>query len=141
MPSTLRKALVQWAPVPVYVGLIFLASSMSRLPFKLPVAWFDKVLHFSEYALLAILVTRAVRPLMRPWVAWLVTVVAVLACGSLDELYQGTVANRNSDVFDLIADGLGGLVGSLTYLWLSARWRARKLLRSTGTQSPGAIRP
>jgi VanZ family protein len=129
MPPTLRKVLVYWVPIPVYVGLIFLASSFSRIPFRLPVVWLDKVIHFVEYALLAILVARAVRSLRWPrtwWAAWLVTIAAVLVCGALDELYQGTVANRQSDILDWTADGLGGAVGSLIYLLLAVRWRSRK---------------
>ena len=138
MPAKLRTVLVYWVPIPVYLGLIFLASSISRIPFKLPVAWLDKVIHFVEYAVLAILVARAVRSLRWPrtwWATWLVTVAAVLVFGSLDELYQGTVAGRNSDLLDLLADVSGGALGSLTYLWIAMRWRSRKAIQA-GSPAP-----
>lgn len=129
MHLTLRKALIYWVPIPVYVALIFLASSFSQMPFRLPVAWLDKVIHFAEYALLAILVARGVRFMAWPksgWAVWLATVGVVLVCAALDELYQGTIANRHSDILDFVADGLGGATGSLTYLLVAARWQARK---------------
>ncbi len=134
MPATLRTVLVYWAPIPVYLGLIFLASSISRLPFKLPVVWMDKVIHFAEYAVLAVLVARAIRSLAWPkkwWATWLVTIAAVVIIGSLDELYQGTVAGRDSSVFDLLADVAGGALGSLAYLWIAMRWRSRKATQAT----------
>lgn len=134
MPAKLRMVLVYWAPIPFYLGLIFLASSISKMPFRLPVTWLDKVIHFAEYALLSVLVARAIRSLAWPrtwWATWLVTIAVVLICGSLDELYQGTVAGRDSSVFDLLADVLGGGLGSLSYLLVATRWRAGKTSQAT----------
>ena len=125
MSSSRRTLLVYWAPILAYVGLIFLLSSFSRLPFKVSLfPHLDKLLHFTEYSLLALLVARGIRSLPRPeafWSMWLLSAGIVLVFGGLDELYQSLVPNRQSDLFDLIADCAGGLTGSGLYLWWTSR--------------------
>ena len=100
---------------------ISIASSISgdSIPRGLP-AHFDKIVHFTEFALLGFLVMRAVlmsrlrsgRPSAAPIV--IVFAVAALVCvfGGLDELRQMFTPGRDVSGYDLIADGAGGLVGA-----------------------------
>jgi len=134
MTSLLRKILVYWLPLLLYIGLIILISSLSRLPFLLP-RWIhlDKLLHMLEYAVLAVLVTRAflsVRHPSRLWAVGLVSFGCVVAFGVMAELLQGLVPGRSSDAMDLVADGVGGLLGSLVYLLFKRRAARRARARS-----------
>lgn len=111
-----------WIPIPLYLGMIFLMSSFSSLPFSLPrIENFDKLMHFSEYAVLAVLFSRAVGSMSKPrslWMRILLCVGLVVVFGALDEIYQSTVPNRQSDIWDLVADSLGGLFGSGLFFWI-----------------------
>jgi VanZ family protein len=135
MPMNLRKALVFWAPIFVYLSLIFVLSSLSRLPFQLPaVPGLDKLIHFCEYGLLAALVARAVHSLPRPkaaWIVWLIAVGVVLVFGALDEWYQSSIPRRQSDLLDFSADVLGGMAGSLVYLMMARRKRRKRSLAAS----------
>jgi VanZ family protein len=82
----------------------------------------DKFYHVVEYALFAVLVYRAVR------YSWkdqsevsvgLLTCVAVILFGCTDELFQLLTPLRYSNVWDLTADALGGIMG--VSVWQGAR--------------------
>jgi VanZ family protein len=89
-----------------------------------------KAAHVSEYAVLAALLWRAVRPPgpedRRPW-SWrtalgAVALAALYAC--TDEYHQSFVATRYASVLDVAIDTLGATVGVLA-LWQAGRWRQR----------------
>lgn len=129
MVLNLKSFIKFWLPIPLYLGMIFALSSLSTIPFAMPkIENFDKLMHFSEYAILAVLLSRAINSTSRPrslWLRLLLCVLVVAIFGALDELYQSTVPNRQSDVWDLLADSLGGLVGSGLFFLLVGR-RGRK---------------
>jgi len=81
----------------------------------------DKFYHVVEYALLAVLVYRAVR---YSWKEPSEVTVGLLTCGAVilfgctDELYQLLTPLRYSNVWDLTADALGGVMGVI--LWQGA---------------------
>jgi len=87
-----------------------------------------KCAHLTEYAVLALLLWRAVRrPLPgdpRPW-AWpeagLALAIAFLFAAS-DELHQVFVSTRTALVSDIFVDTAGG-AASLLALWMIGRWR------------------
>lgn len=116
-----KPFLKYWLPILAYLGLILGLSSMTSLPFSLkPGLHLDKVVHFFEYLLLALLVARACAALPWPerrWATWLLSSALVLAIGGADECYQSLVPGRSSEWLDLLADGFGGMVGSGLYLW------------------------
>ncbi len=120
MTRLLKPFLLYCLPILFYLALIVGLSSISSLPFRLsPGLHLDKVVHFFEYAILAFLVARAVAAMSWPaqgWAIWLVSSLLVLAVGCADECYQSIVPNRSSELLDLLADGLGGMVGSGLYL-------------------------
>lgn len=119
MHSALRTFAAYWLPLVVYVSLIFIMSSFSRPPDFASLGVPDKLLHFGEYALLAMLAARAFGSMPRPegfWALLGLTLLAACLLGVADELYQSTVPRRASDPLDWLADAAGGLTGGTVYL-------------------------
>jgi VanZ family protein len=80
----------------------------------------DKVAHICEYGGLGVLLARALRTVPRLQgivLASLVAVVIGAGIGASDEVFQSTVPNRDSSVFDWIADTVGLSLAQLVYLW------------------------
>jgi VanZ family protein len=143
MLSPRTRIILAWLPATSYTLLIWWLSSqvldiafMNRVPFA------DKGVHFVEYGALAFFIAFAhvctwpARPISGPLLAALVTV----ALGLVDELHQGFVPGRFSDIYDLAADALGSVVAVLAFLGLLAirkAWRREPALRVSSTP-PGA---
>ena len=148
----LRPFLKYWLPVLIWMALIFSASSDSHsyehssrliaplLHWLFPqmpqtrvdaiVYFARKCAHLTEYAVLALLLWRALRkPIKndpRPWswrearlALWLVAFYA-----ASDEFHQLFVSNRDAAVHDVLIDTAGGAAGLLA-LWAVGRWRKR----------------
>jgi VanZ family protein len=90
-----------------------------------------KTAHAMEYAILALLVWRALRqPVpgdLRPmqkrtlWLAWMVAVLYA----ATDEFHQTFVASRQGQVTDVLIDAAGA-TGALVLLWLLGTWRCKR---------------
>jgi VanZ family protein len=140
----------RYAPVVLWLGLIFFAStnafsaSNTATLIQPLLRWFfphisdervrffhflvRKAGHFTEYAVLALLVARAFRAsshafLRRGWFLAALLVVSVYALS--DEYHQSFVASRTASIYDSMIDTAGGL----TALALYAPTRARKKKR------------
>jgi VanZ family protein len=149
MPK-LRPFLKYWLPALIWLALIFSASSDSHSyehsslfvePFlhwlfpQMPEAQVQEIHHFvrkcahlNEYAVLALLLWRAVRrPVkndLRPWgwpEAGLALAIVFLYAAS-DEFHQIFVPMRTALVSDVFIDTAGGAAGLLA-LWIFGRWR------------------
>lgn len=116
-----RVAGSHWLPVLAYVSLIFTLSAQPRLapPFEFQNS--DKVIHLLEYAVLGVLLARAIRRSW-PWrsitAAASLTLLLGLAVAAGDEWFQSTVPGRDASVFDWYADGFGLVLSQLTVLAL-----------------------
>ena len=147
-----RSFLRYWLPVLVWMAVIFSASSdrmsfqhSSRLIGPL-VHWLlphlsDKALHdvivgvrkcahLAEYAVLALLLWRALhKPAQAgrsPWrwsEAGLVLALVALYAAS-DEIHQAFVPSREASVWDVFLDTIGATIG-LLFLWTVGRLRGR----------------
>ena len=146
----LRPFLKYWLPALIWMTLIFSASSDSHSyehsslfvePFlhwlfpQMPEAQVQEIHHFvrkcahlNEYAVLALLLWRAVRrPVkndLRPWgwpEAGLALAIVFLYAAS-DEFHQIFVPMRTALVSDVFIDTAGGAAGLLA-LWIFGRWR------------------
>ena len=92
----------------------------------------DKLAHFVEYAIFALLIFRSfsrLSPRITRRRAFLLSALFLSLFASLDELYQHFIPGRNSDVYDLAGDILGALV-VLAYLWIRPV-RAKKRVSQT----------
>jgi VanZ family protein len=136
--SPRTRILLAWTPAVAYTLLIWWLSSqvldvafMNRVPFA------DKGVHFVEYGALTFFIAFAhvytwpERSLTGPLVAAAFTT----ALGLLDELHQGFVPGRFSDIYDLVADALGAAIAALLFL------AARALLQALSRRDPALTDP
>jgi VanZ family protein len=105
-----------WLPVILYCVLIFIQSSYpatQSLP-RFPHA--DKLVHAGAYTLLGFLFFRAFQTTrIHKGVALLVMLSALASSvyGISDELHQYFVPSRTASIADVLADGLGSIIGAL----------------------------
>ncbi len=104
-----RLAAVFW------MVLIFILSSQSRIPGPSLFWGQDKVAHFLAFGILGYLCARALPGLAGTRNGLQVLVLALLIAfyGVIDEIHQAFVPGRDAALADVLADGLGGLVGVL----------------------------
>jgi len=108
-----------------YWLILFVATHLPDSVLHVPERGFDKVLHFSAFALLAALLAGAYRPAGglsggRAFGLWLI--MALYAGG--DEWTQ-TYFSRDADVRDFIADVVGAALALLFLVWLRGREKLR----------------
>ncbi|HKQ71583.1 MAG TPA: VanZ family protein [Polyangiaceae bacterium] len=104
-----------WTFAAGWAALIFALSSVPGRKFPdLKVLSYDKVLHGGVYAVLGALCFLAIRKTWSLRTSWLIgaSVVAATLYGVSDELHQSFVPGRSVDMFDVLADCIGSLVGS-----------------------------
>jgi len=121
-PLLRNTALARWLPVIAWMALLFTLSAQSRVP-QLAQPLLDVLIkkagHFTEYAILATLIWRALFWRPRAWIAaWLL---AMFYAGT-DELHQRFVTARHSSIWDVVIDGCGAAT-ALIIVWLIRRNR------------------
>jgi VanZ family protein len=133
MPSTFVRAVGsggvnrRWlAAALAFVGTIIFVSSRPYLhapgpQFELK----DNLAHALEYAVLAVLLWRALAPLVWPdrWIAFGLIVAIAASVGAADEVFQGTIPGRRRDVVDWMSDGAGAAVATAICAGLAGRPR------------------
>ncbi len=120
-----RRWVSAWLPVLVLEALVLFLSSRSHVPLPRTIPYLDKAAHFVEYALLGWLLRRAfVMTLRHDRGATAAAIVLAAVLGAGDELFQSTVAGRDSSPWDWLADSWGAIVG-VALAWWTARSRAR----------------
>jgi VanZ family protein len=116
--AAVRRTLSLWVPVVLWAALIFGLSSIPSLSSGLG-TW-DTVLrkgaHMTEYAILAVLLRRALA-------AELPALVAAVAYACTDEIHQTFVRGRHGTGVDVAIDGVGAAVGLLAFLQARRRLR------------------
>ena len=121
MPSS--RLLFVWVPILLWAGLIFGLSAVPDLGTGLG-TWdlvLRKIAHFCEYAVLGLLLVRAIREPL--------ALAAGVAYAAGDELHQHFVAGRHAAVRDVVIDSAGVAVGILAarrLLVQSRQWTAGK---------------
>jgi VanZ family protein len=147
-----RRLIKDWLPILLWMGLIFCASSdqqsflhsvkivepilrwlwpgVSNAQVHLCVVGARKLAHLTEYAVLALLVWRALcRPGLDGKRAWRwrtagVTSLLILLFAASDEFHQHFVPSRDASVRDVAIDTAGGIL-ALLLVWVLGRWRKR----------------
>ena len=83
--------------------------------------------HFPEYAILGVLILRAIKERQgrtaekaNEIYLYFSSAMITAAFGTIDEIYQGVLPSRYFTWYDIVLNGLGGLLG-LTVLWALTR--------------------
>ncbi|MEW5925772.1 MAG: VanZ family protein [Candidatus Zixiibacteriota bacterium] len=100
-------------PAVIYAILIIIISSVHGLGLP-PVKniALDKLIHFIEYALFAVLIFRSfshLSPALRDRIVVFLTMLFITLFAVFDEIYQSYVPGRHSDPFDFLFDIMGAL--------------------------------
>ena len=122
-PNSRKRLVVFWAPLLVWMGVIFALSSLSaeaiertadpvHSAFPLAKLINDTSVHVVEFAVLAYRALAAYGTMARPYL-WLTVLSVAVGYGATDELHQSFVPGRVTTWQDLGYDSLGGLVGTL----------------------------
>jgi VanZ family protein len=110
----LQKFLIYWFPIIVYCLLIFIQSSRPSPDITPDWRFFDKVLHFTAYALLGALFLRAFNITRIKHHLKLIIILSIILSslyGISDEIHQSFVPFRTADAMDALADILGSIAG------------------------------
>ena len=119
---SLARRLDPWAPPLVLMAVIFFFSAQPSLDSGLGVIDLigRKLIHFSEYALLALLWWRALRTRLDARTAALAAFAVTSLYAASDELHQTFVNGRNGNPIDWMIDNAGA---GLAMLWVARRAR------------------
>ena len=112
--ATFLLAALCWA------GLIFYLSGQPSIETPTLFPGQDKLFHLIEFGILGFLAMGALRASHGGYQArqlWGVAAVVMLY-GILDEFHQYFVPGRSADVYDVLADAIGGLLGAWAMYWL-----------------------
>jgi VanZ family protein len=116
-----------WLPVVIWCAIIFFQSAFATPDVVPSWPYIDKVAHIGVYALLGMLLYRALQA-TTPWrlrPIHLLVAATILATlyGLSDEWHQSFVVERTADLWDLFADLIGAGLGSSGYLLIMAKFR------------------
>jgi VanZ family protein len=112
--------IARWAPVVIWMGVIFWFSAQPSFPqFPNQALTLRKVAHVCEYAVLAMLLARAIAGGARPTLQALGGAIFVTVLYAIsDEIHQGFVPPRMPSATDVVIDTVGGLLGlGAWYAW------------------------
>lgn len=98
------RALLAYLPLGLWAAAVLLVGSIQLATGAVPAGW-DKVAHFVMYGVGGAIAawTGRLRGARAGWLALLL----VLLTGMADELHQSTLATRQADLLDWIADAAG----------------------------------
>ncbi len=118
-----------WFPVIFLTGLEYYFSSQSHLPQPpVHIANFDKLEHITMYAPIGFFARRAFKQTKIPFLSEFPGFCAFVFCvfyGFSDEIYQSFVPNRDTDIYDVLSDSIGGFIGQ----WVHFTGKLNKLLK------------
>jgi VanZ family protein len=116
-----------WLPVIAYMAMLFGLSSISKLP-EPPgqISYYE--VHVGAYTVLALLTSRALAKgrvrNVTALVVWRAFLISALY-GVSDEYHQRFVPGREFDVFDMVADAIGSVIGAVVvWAWSIIRRRS-----------------
>ena len=121
--SDTRSTAALWLPPFFAMALIFILSSSSLPPLRVPFPYSDKLAHFTIFGVLSFLLGRAAGGSWG-WSWFRVACVAVMVrslYGISDEWHQSHVKGRSVEVADWIADTLGAVIAQAVLYWFYGR--------------------
>ena len=97
----------------LYLFLILIGSSIpgKSVPTAFAFTW-DKLLHVIEYFFLGVLGYRAYENKYK-YITIMISMFGIIF-GCIDEIFQSFIPGRNPSYYDVIADGIGVILGVIT---------------------------
>lgn len=126
-----RYPLFRYIPGILWMAVIFRASSIPGTGMGWLVPPFDKLVHGTTFAVLAVffgLWFSNARWNSKPLVWAAVCVLFCVLFGVLDEFHQSFVPGRDASLGDIFADTFGGILGALAYA-LCCPWKKFRIFR------------
>lgn len=110
-----------WLPLYAYMALIWVVSSVpgNEFPDLFRISGWSLLGHCVEFAIFGALLARAlwsIETLRNGLFLGCIVLAAALVWGIIDEIHQLFVPMRYADPWDVVADGVGGVVGAVVYL-------------------------
>lgn len=115
-----RRLFARWLPVVLWMGLIFYLSARPSTTYPPMPLWVQKSVHLTEYAVLALLLFRALGGGRSVLVAGAWAWGLAVGYGVTDEIHQAFISTRHGSVADVGLDALGAALG-LWLLWARRR--------------------
>ena len=114
----------------LWASVIYYLSSQPGIDVPALFPGQDKLFHLMAFGLLGFLAMGAVKPVKKRFKLWqaLLVIALVSLYGLLDETHQYFVPGRTTELYDVIADTVGGLLGV---------WTMYYLVRVLSRRSPG----
>lgn len=118
----------RWLPPLLWAGVIVFATSVPASALPRRIGGYDKAIHFTMYAVLAALVTRAVLggSVRARLLALVLVIVGTVAFGAVDEWHQRFIPGRSTELGDWIADSAGAIVATAFMALRSTRATQRR---------------
>lgn len=112
----------------MWAGVMVTGTSLPSSAVPGQVAAYDKFLHFTIYAIFAVLLVRPMTEVASRWQAVVLTLTIALLFAAVDEWHQGFIPGRSMELADWRADSLGAVVGAV------AGSRRRHRVRTPATE-------
>ncbi|MFQ6608718.1 MAG: VanZ family protein [Fidelibacterota bacterium] len=109
--------------ITIFYCLLILGLSSISTQSTLIAKW-DKVIHFTEYAILGVLLQGSVEQRGIKVVLYIMLVGSLFA--GVDELWQSMIPKRIPSFYDWIADTLGLLFGLSVSTFVTKKWKILK---------------
>ncbi len=139
----MRKFVKWWLPVIVWMGVIFIGSSIGNIPHlggKTTDSIVHRAAHVLEFAVLDALLLRAVnkeKPVTKR--GMIITLFVVALYGASDEFHQRFTPGRNSEGLSVLFDAAGGAIGGWVYhQWIMRRRVTRQIGQAVTTPAKPA---
>lgn len=124
----MKKFVKWWLPVLVWMGVIFIGSSIGSVPRvggKVTDGVAHRAAHVLEFAVLGALTLRALsKDRLATKRNMITTLIVVVLYGASDEFHQRFTLGRSSEGLSVLFDVAGGLAGAYIYRWWLTRWHA-----------------
>ncbi len=126
-----RKLAWLWLPVLLWMGVIFIGSSIGNMPKvggRATDAVVHRTAHLIEFAILGWLVLRAVgdnRAITRR--DMVIALIMIALYGASDEFHQRFTPGRSSELSAVLFDMVGGLIGAWAWQWKTRKFARRRV--------------
>ena len=115
----------RWLPPLLWAGVMLLATTVPGSVVPPQFSPYDKVAHFTLYALFAVLLSRDIAQVTGRWRSALLAILIAVAFGAADEWHQQFIPGRSTDIADWRADSIGAAIGAVLFTLLSWIRRTR----------------